>query len=368
MKKIIFLVPSLGHAGSEKSFLRVANSIKEAGYNVIVIVFSKHLNLENLLNKSIELFLVEGKTSNPIFLFNLKRILKKSNPDIIFGWSLFANLAALLVAPKGKRIIISERNYFPTAFRIEKNFLTSLKYHLTLRAIKWLYPKSDIITANSAINLRFLRLFIGKGPQYALLPNSIDLIDVIDKIKEYQVSVSNTEGKLKIVSVGRLEHQKGFDVLLKSASILKDKIKFKLVIVGDGVQRDNLILLSKQLGLDEYVQFEGFKSNPFPYYSWADIYVLSSRHEGFPNVLVEAMACGKACIATDCQTGPYELTEMGSIGILVKVDDEKDLANAIINLNSDLVLRKQLGERSMLKIKNEYDFNIVKKIYPTILK
>ncbi|QQS35706.1 MAG: glycosyltransferase [Ignavibacteriales bacterium] len=368
MKTVVFLVPSLAPAGSEQSFLRVANSIAEAGNKVSVIIFSPRLNLLSHLNDNIKVFKLNGKTSNPVFLMKLYFVLKKIKADVVFGWSLYANLAALLLSPKkiNSKIIISERNYFPTGFKLEKNKLTTLKYKLTLIAIKKLYPKANIITANSSINVRFLRLFIGKGPKYELLPNSIDLSDIENKSNEF--SVENTgENILKVLAVGRLELQKGFDLLLRAIHLVKEKINLKLIIVGDGSQKTKLKDLQKELRLNDVVTFEGFKSNPFPYYKWADICVLSSRHEGFPNVLVEAMGSGKACIAADCHTGPFEITEMGKLGILYPVEDYKALAEAIINLAADPELRKELGKKAQQKIKSEYDYSRMKNIYSQII-
>lgn len=369
LKKIAFLVPSLGHAGAEKSFLRVINSIEEDGNEVSVIVFSSHLNLENQLNKKIRLIILNGKTSNPFFLIRLHFLLKKIAPEVIFGWSLFANLAGLLVKPSKptSRVVISERNYFPTTFELEENKFIYCKYKITLALIKKLYPKADLITANSLINLRFLKLFIGKGPRYELLPNSIDLSDVEEKSNEFNID-QTPENVLRIISVGRLEFQKGFDILLKAVNLIKDKITFQLLIIGDGSLKHNLEKLRDQLKLNDTVKFEGFKPNPFPYYKWADIYILSSRFEGFPNVLVEAMACGKACIASDCKTGPYELTEMGKLGLLYAVDDYHALASAIIRLAKDPELRIRLGQLGKAKIEHEYDYSRMKNLYAAILK
>lgn len=369
MKKIAFLIPSLAQAGSEKSFLYFVNAICENEVDVSVIVFSNMLQYEEQLDKRIRLYKLVGKTSNPFFLLKIKHLLSKIKPDIVFGWSTYANLCAIVLCPaKPKpKVIVSERVYLPTGLRLEKNKLAYLRLKFVIGLVKKFYRRADIITSNSLANLRFMQLFIGKGPQCRLLPNSIDLSSLNKKKEDFVVSV-NGNYELKLLAVGRLDKQKGFDILLRAINHIKDKIKLKLYIVGSGSEMDDLKNLTKNLVLENIVFFEGFKENPFPYYKWADIFILSSRFEGFPNVLVEAMACGKACIASDCKTGPDELTEMGNIGLLYPVEDYKKLAEKILILANDKTLRENIGRKAKEKILREYDYDNLKKTYQSIIR
>ena len=118
------------------------------------------------------------------------------------------------------------------------------------------------------------------------------------------------------------------------------KRRVRLVILGDGPERETLLELAERLELSEHVDLPGFKVNPFTYMSKAGVFVLSSRYEGFPNVLVQAMACGAPVVSTDCRSGPREILEDGKWGHLVPVGDWRAMAEAILEtLDNPIPLR-----------------------------
>jgi glycosyltransferase involved in cell wall biosynthesis len=133
-----------------------------------------------------------------------------------------------------------------------------------------------------------------------------------------------------IVAVGRLHSQKGFDVLLRAFAVARAQIDCRLVILGDGPERARLAAQAEQSGLGYDIDMPGFCANPFALMARAGAFVLSSRWEGFPNALVEAMACGAPVIATDCPSGPREILQGGHIAPLVPVDDVDALARTLI--------------------------------------
>lgn len=139
------------------------------------------------------------------------------------------------------------------------------------------------------------------------LYNPIDVKDLRSKAKEDSLRLPWESHEHIIVSMGREDDVKGFWHLLKSFSLVqKDIPDAKLMIIGDG-DFEEYILLAKELGVGEQVYFTGMKKNPFPYLNKAQVYVLTSYNEGFPNALIEAMALGIPVIATDCLTGPREI-------------------------------------------------------------
>jgi glycosyltransferase involved in cell wall biosynthesis len=132
-----------------------------------------------------------------------------------------------------------------------------------------------------------------------------------------------------ILGVGRLSDQKDFATLLRAFALVRAKRPARLVILGEGGYRAELEQLVTQLGIGADVDLPGFAGNPFSYMSKASLFVLSSKFEGLPGALIEAMACGTPVVATDCPSGPREILEDGSLGGLVPVGDPESLAAAI---------------------------------------
>jgi glycosyltransferase involved in cell wall biosynthesis len=147
-----------------------------------------------------------------------------------------------------------------------------------------------------------------------------------------------------IVGVGRLTRQKGFDVLIRAFETLsRRRPEWQLVILGEGEERAALESLVTDLGLQGRVLLPGPVASPGAVLSAARLFVLASRYEGFPNVLLEAMALGVACIATDCDSGPREIVPAGVDGVLVGVDDVEALASAMAALVDDVALRERVA-------------------------
>lgn len=178
------------------------------------------------------------------------------------------------------------------------------------------------------------------------------------KIRDRNKAENKTDGR-KIVSAGRLVRQKGFSVLISAFETIDREIEADLIILGEGEERENLEELARDLGVWEDVYMPGFVEDPFGHMDAASVFVLSSRWEGFGNVLVEAMACGTPVVSTDCPSGPAEILEGGKWGHLVPVGDEKALAEAVLEtLNDPPVESDRLIERakdfSVGKIADQY--------------
>lgn len=187
--------------------------------------------------------------------------------------------------------------------------------------------------------------------------NGIDVIynPVIDDNFNFNTKTINTKNKecINITSIGRLCPQKGFDVLIESISYVNRNVR--LNIYGEGEERGALEKLIIKLGLQGKVFLHGYTDDPIGKIKKSDIFILSSRSEGFGNVLVEALACGIQTISTDCHVGPREILENGRLGQLVPVDDYKALGEAINSVvNGEfLVSHKYLKLRALEFTKNK---------------
>lgn len=138
-----------------------------------------------------------------------------------------------------------------------------------------------------------------------------------------------------VLAVGRLVEQKGFDLLLKAFAAARERVPCRLVLLGEGPERVALTTQVDQLGIAQDVSMPGFAENPFPFMARCGVFVLSSRWEGLPNVLIQAMAVGAPAVATDCPSGPREVLDGGRHGALVPMDDVDAMARAIVEALRD---------------------------------
>ena len=175
---------------------------------------------------------------------------------------------------------------------------------------------------------------------------------------------------LTVVTVGRLTAQKDHDTLLRAIAQVKQERPVRLVVLGQGERRAELEALAQELDIGEIVEFAGFDPNPYRYIAAADVFALSSRWEGFGNVLVEALACGTKVVSTDCPSGPSEVLGKGAYGELVPVGDSGALASGILKVaNSPIAGSRfeahlQQFESSSVTVQYVYTLNINNHVEP----
>jgi glycosyltransferase involved in cell wall biosynthesis len=158
--------------------------------------------------------------------------------------------------------------------------------------------------------------------------------------------IKDDRDKKTIVAMGRMRHQKGFDLLLKAFASCSNP-EWRLVIFGEGQERKGFELLIRELGLEGKVFMPGVVKDSMSLLKQADLFVMSSRFEGFPNALLEAMACGLPVISFDCPSGPGEIIRNGVDGLLVAPEDVNAMADAMKRLMADGEERKRLGTRAI---------------------
>jgi glycosyltransferase involved in cell wall biosynthesis len=153
-------------------------------------------------------------------------------------------------------------------------------------------------------------------------------------------------GPPSILGIGRLVPQKDFATLLRAFALVRAHRPARLVVLGEGPERDRLMLLSRELGIENDLLLPGFVTNPFAWLEGASLFVLSSAWEGLPTALVEALACGTPVVATDCPHGPRDVLEDGDLGPLVPVGDSGKMADAMRRVLDAPTCRSRLLERA----------------------
>jgi GalNAc-alpha-(1->4)-GalNAc-alpha-(1->3)-diNAcBac-PP-undecaprenol alpha-1,4-N-acetyl-D-galactosaminyltransferase len=169
-----------------------------------------------------------------------------------------------------------------------------------------------------------------------------------------------------VITAGRLAPEKGFDVLLAAFSQLGPGfVDWRLIVLGEGPERPALTALAKSLGIADRVSFPGWIAEPGEWFATADLFVMSSRYEGFPNALLEAMACGLPVISTDC-VGSREIVTHNVDGMLVPIDSAPALAGAMSELMAQEALRRRLAEAA-LTVSHRYSLDSIAQEWNSIL-
>jgi GalNAc-alpha-(1->4)-GalNAc-alpha-(1->3)-diNAcBac-PP-undecaprenol alpha-1,4-N-acetyl-D-galactosaminyltransferase len=206
------------------------------------------------------------------------------------------------------------------------------------RVLSWfVFPLSQYIVVQTERTKDFYRRY---GVPIKKIYNPL----VVEK--EYK-SLSQKNRKKIILAVGRLNHIKRFDLLIKCFKKVKNRDSWKLIILGDGEDREKLESLITHLNMNSEIFLKGKVKNVDEYMKKSSIFVLTSKHEGFPNALCESMMYGMAPISFDCETGPSEIIDSEVNGLLIKNGDTYQLIESIENLISDIELREKFSKNSL---------------------
>jgi glycosyltransferase protein len=343
---IVLIMSRLGFGGAERVSVSFCNWIVENTNDKVTILKFDNDDSAYELDDRVNVINFEKNSSNRVMaIINryrfCKKNLKKLNANLVFAMFYQTELYAYFSKPCNCKVIGSERcNVLE---------LSNLKKHITYYAAK----KCD--------GFIFQTEGIKKTFPIKVQKNSIVISNAISNKKVYDINVHNKENV--ITAMGRLNSQKGFDTLIKAFSIVNKKnSSYTLKIFGEGPDRDTLQNLIDTAGLHDYVQLCGAKSDAINDVANSKIFVLSSRYEGMPNALIEAMAAGTACISTDCKFGPSELISDGKNGLLTPVDDVRTLSEKILFLIENETVRRNI-EKNAIEIRKKLDANTIYKKY-----
>jgi glycosyltransferase involved in cell wall biosynthesis len=266
-------------------------------------------------------------------LLPLARLLRNGDAHILFTTSIPPNLIGLLanrLAGSTARIILRQSN----TLHLNDAAYAAIAGNWRDRLVPRLYRRADAIIANSGGVARNLAAAGLSSERITTIPNGIDCGWIAAQARLHTTLPAAPERKT-IVAVGRLVPQKDHATLLRAVALAQGEMPCRLVLIGSGPERAALERLAGSLGIADLVSFLGYRANPYPYIAAADLFVLSSRHEGMPNVLLEALACGRPIVSTDCPSGPRELLADGAHGALVPVGDAAQLAKAMARVLRD---------------------------------
>ena len=319
--RIAFFLQDLYGGGAERVMLALAGGIARRGFAVdLVLVRRQGAYVEDIPANIRVIELGTKRTVNSVAA--LARYLRRERPAVLLTALVHVNVAALLaglLARVGTRLVVTEhnqisRNISPTASRTVR---------MAYRLVPFLYPRAARIIAVSDGVAEDLTRFAGmERGRIDVAHNPVVTPDMLAKAAQPVNHPWFVEGEVPVIlGVGRLSAQKDFGTLLRAFALVRASRPARLVILGEGACRKELEDLADELGIAADVQMPGFVDNPLAFMGKASLFVLSSRFEGLPTVLIEAMACGTPVVATDCPSGPREILEGGELGGLVPIGD-----------------------------------------------
>ncbi|MEL6579599.1 MAG: glycosyltransferase [Cyanobacteria bacterium J06621_12] len=329
-EKIAFFIPAMYGGGAERVVINLLEGMSKKDLSLDLVLSVAEGPYMDRIPKTVNIVdLKAGRVINSIL--PLIRYLRNNRPRVLISHLNHANVIALIANYLSRTnipVVVVAHNTLSVAR------ITQPQGKVVKPIMKWLYPHASAVATVSLAAARDMEVELG------LASNSVRTIynPIVDDRLFSQAQEATAEEWLQpnsppvYVSIGRLTEQKDFATLLHSFARVRQKIDARLIILGEGELRPQLTDLIQQLGIGEAVSLPGFVKNPYPYLKSASAFVLSSRWEGLPTVLVEAMACGCSVIATDCPSGPLEILDKGKYGTLVPIGDVSALAEAMIQV------------------------------------
>ena len=377
--KLLIFINTLQSGGAERVVSLLLGHLKD-DFDIHLALYSNIIEFEippeiKVLN--LQQPLVQDKTIRflklPYISWKVYRYCKKNKINISVAFlyrPCYINaLMKSLWGYKG-HVIMCERTHQTTmqqsqsaVYRAFSNFM-----------VRYSYKRADLVLANSyAMQTDLIENFKIKTP-VRVIYNPIDLQFIKTHVDEVPGYVFDKD-TFYFINVGGFRKEKNHLLLIQAFFILKN-LPCKLLIVGGGLMEDELKQKVSDLGLQHKIIFCGFDKNPFKYVSRSDCFVLSSDVEGFPNVLIEALACGKPVISTDCSSGPRELLapatdlhhrtinnyEIGEYGILTPANDVIAFASAMRKVYEDAALRSQFAAKAA-KRAEQFDVDEIKQYF-----
>jgi len=358
--KITLVISSLSFGGAERVLSNMANYWSEKGWRIVLLTlddgkikpfYKLHTSIEHrpLGLSGTSANHIKGVFNNIKRIWALRQAIKKSAPEVVISFMDRTNVLTLLATlALNYLVIVSERSN-PSCHSIGRgwNFLRYLSYR---------FSSSVVVQTQDALN--FFPEYIQRRTY--VIPNPVN-------IPAFENGFIEKNNKKKIIAMGRLSNEKGYDLLIKAFSkVFSFHTNWTLTIWGDGPLRSDLEKLRDRLKLQGLVDFPGITQQPFEKMRQADIFVLSSRYEGFPNVLCEAMACGLPVISFDCPSGPRDIIRNDIDGILVPPENVDALANALNKLMIDEKERKRLGKNA-LEVSSRFSLEKVMAMWESLL-
>ncbi|OIJ21756.1 glycosyl transferase [Anaerobacillus alkalidiazotrophicus] len=329
--KVLFFIYQMGGGGAARTLLNIINNLDRDKFSPMLVTLNFDGSYESEIKEDVKfLKLPTRRLSKSIF--QLAKIIKEEQVDLVFSTiprvNTIAILATMLSFSKAKSVV-----------READNLGGDFKTNLQLLGFGMMYKLSNqVISLSEGVKENLINKYKVKATDIKVIYNPVDLKSIRNKVERGQIpaehqSIFDSSDKI-VVTAGRLVDQKDQRTLVSAFAKVNPQISSRLVILGEGPLKEELERQAAELNITDRVHFIGFQSNPYIYFEKADLFVLSSKHEGFSHVIAEALATGTPVVSTDCKSGPAEVLNKGEYGFLSKVGNVDDLAENMLHVLS----------------------------------
>ena len=325
-KRIAVVLASFRVGGAERAMVNLAIGFHQKAMNVQLVVVEKKRDLYSFLHEEIPVHELQKKRAR-FSLFAFRKYLIRESPDVLIvaqtHVQIMVLLSILLTRWKG-HIILNEQSTFSSN--------TTQKFLRFLARV--LFRRADAITVVSrGSSVDFASIFPSLKRKISVIPNPVFSEDILNsKEEDVDHPFFHPKNFPIVLAVGRLSPEKNYTYLLQAFSHVLKKREARLIILGEGSEKKELLDFAKKHDILPYISLPGNVKNPYAFMSRCDVFTLSSTYEGLPSVLIEALACGCNIVSVDCQHGPSEILNGGQLGILISQGNPEKYAEEIINL------------------------------------
>lgn len=358
-RKLLFLILNLDGGGSEKIFTRLVSNLCHMHDIVVVTFYEQGIFLSEIKALPVRYYSISANNDNTLrFARRLRKILRQERPEKVISFLYYPNIISFL-ALIGLRI-----KHIPSERSNHRMYLTrSIKHIIWKNMLRHAYQKSiKIVALTERIKNFIIEDFRISDKKIDVIHNGLNF-DVIGKLADEEIpgTIFNTHNK-NIVAVGRFTEAKNYPMLIEAFNILHEKHpETRLHIIGSGELQENIREYVKHKNLEKVINLPGFQKNPYSYIKRADCYVMSSKWEGFPNALAEAMFINGHVVSTDCPTGPADIITHEHDGLLSASDDAEKLSENLERMLYDDDLRHKLYNNSRISIQRFDEKNMIDK-------
>ena len=335
-KSLIIFIPSIEGGGVEKNLFIITNYLSKNINNISLITcddYKERSNNINLVKPKSRFWKLQGRKLKYLIclILLIKQIIIKR--DVVV-FSFQANLYASLICKFLNQKIIIRANSSPSGW--SNNFFKKIIFY-------WLFKLPDEIIVNSKEFRNELKFKFNVLSKYIYNPLDKKKIASLTK-KNFLYNFLKKKKYFKIISIGRLVDQKDHLTLINAVVLLKKVLNFKLLIIGNGKNKEKLQKIINKNKLSKNIKIINFQKNPYKFIKICDLFVLSSKYEGLPNVLLESTFLKVPIISSDCKTGPKEILLGSKGGVFFQTGNSKDLARKILySKNNYRIMKKKIN-------------------------